>query len=136
MKYLQEMLRSSQELGDKKQERRILNELSQIHTHQGDYAAALKHLEQSLRISQEFGDKKQAWMTLNCMTFLHGALGDYDAVLRCREQILSIADKKLGLNAANVALEDILWNRDVEQWKSYMRQLAHRWDIYYPAMVR
>lgn len=132
MKYIQEMLRSSQELGDKKQERTILNELSQIHTHQGDYAAALKHLEQSLRISQELGDKKQAWMALNCMICLHGSLGDHNAVLRCREQILSIADKKLGLNAANVALEDILWNRDAEQWKSQMRELAHRcWNIYY-----
>lgn len=132
MKYLQEMLHSSQELGDKKQERTILNEISQIHTQLGDYTAALKHLEQSLRISQELGEKKQAWMALNCMIYLHGALGDHDAVLRCREQILSMSDKKLDLNAANVALEDILWNRDAEQWKSQMRKLAHCcWNIYY-----
>jgi tetratricopeptide (TPR) repeat protein len=127
MKRLKQSLRSSQELGDKKQIMRTLNRISYIHVQQGDYAAALKRLEQSLRISQELGERKREWMILNCMISLHGALGDHDAVLRCREQILSIADKKLGLNGVNVFVEDILWNRDVEQWKSHMRRQAEFW---------
>uniref|UniRef100_UPI004057388D tetratricopeptide repeat protein n=1 Tax=Candidatus Electronema sp. TaxID=2698783 RepID=UPI004057388D len=127
MKRLKQSLRSSEELGDKKQIMTTLNRISYIHVQQGNYAAALERLEQSLRISQELGERKREWRTLNCMISLHGALGNHEAVLRCREQILSKADKKLGLNGVSVELQDMLWNSDVEQWKSHMRLQAEFW---------
>jgi tetratricopeptide (TPR) repeat protein len=103
---LEQMLALYQELGDRKQEREILNHISCLHRKQGNYAAALSHLAQSLRISQEIGHRNQRIATLYNMLYLHGVQGDHPAFLRCRELIR----QEKGSNEAINYMDDLIWS--------------------------
>jgi tetratricopeptide (TPR) repeat protein len=56
LRYLEQSLKISQEIGDRSGEGTTLNNISQIYDARGDYETALRYLEQSLKISQEIGD--------------------------------------------------------------------------------
>ena len=54
--YLEQSLKISQEIGDRKSEGATLNNIGQIYENYGDYATALHYLEQSLEIRREISD--------------------------------------------------------------------------------
>jgi tetratricopeptide (TPR) repeat protein len=78
LKYLQQSLAISQEIGDKSGEGTTLNNISQIFRARGDYDTALKYLQQSLAIRQEIGDKSGEGTTLNniCLLYTSDAADD------------------------------------------------------------
>ena len=90
LRYLQQSLKISQEIGDKSGEGTTLNNISQIFKARGDYDTALRYLQQSLKIRQEIGDKSGEGTTLNNISSLYHARGDYDTALRYLQQSLKI----------------------------------------------
>ena len=90
LKYIQQSLAITQEIGDKSGEGRTLNNISQIYDARGDYETALKYLQQSLAIQQEIGDKSGEGRTLNNISQIYGARGDYETALKYLQQSLAI----------------------------------------------
>ncbi len=90
LKHLESMLALSQETNDQKGLGMTLNNISQIHSDQGDYDTALRYLEQSLKITQAIGDRAGEGMTLNNIGHIYDAKGDYDIALWYLEQSLKI----------------------------------------------
>jgi tetratricopeptide (TPR) repeat protein len=78
------------EIGDRKGEAKLLNNISQIYQAQGDYGKALEYLEQSLPIGREVGDKEGEGVTLNNIAALAYAKGDYPKALKYLKQSLSL----------------------------------------------
>jgi tetratricopeptide (TPR) repeat protein len=76
------------EIGERKQEATLLNNISQIYDAQGDYGKALDYLEQSLPICREVGDKEGEGRALNNIATLAYAKGDYPKALKYLEQSL------------------------------------------------
>ncbi|MVM40969.1 tetratricopeptide repeat protein [Spirosoma sp. HMF3257] len=90
LSYLEQSMSNYLQIGDKKGEGTILNNISQIYDAQGDYGRALSYLEQSLSIQQQIGDKSGEGTTLNNLATTAYAQGDYDRALSYLEQSLSI----------------------------------------------
>jgi tetratricopeptide (TPR) repeat protein len=64
-----------QQIGDKKAEGAMLNNIGQIYYAQGEYETALKYLTQSLAIQQQIGDKAGLCATLFNMGHIHAQNG-------------------------------------------------------------
>ncbi|MBX3059228.1 MAG: tetratricopeptide repeat protein [Anaerolineae bacterium] len=102
LRYLEQSLHISQEIGDKSGMGTTLNNISGLYWARGDYDTALRYLEQSLQISQEIGDKSGMGATLNNISQIFKARGDYDTALRYLEQSLHISQEigdKSGMGA-------------------------------------
>ncbi len=86
----EQSLSISHEIGDRKQEGVMLNNISTIYQAQGDYGKALDYIEQSLLICREVGDKEGEGMTLNNIAMLAYAKGDYPQALKYFKQSLTL----------------------------------------------
>ncbi|MDD5392776.1 MAG: tetratricopeptide repeat protein, partial [Thiothrix sp.] len=86
-------LQISREIGDKKSEGAVLNNISQIYDARGDYDTALDFLKKSLAITQEIGDKSGEGATLGNMATTAYARGDYDTTLDFLKKSLAIQQK-------------------------------------------
>ena len=86
----QQSLVISKEIGNRKQEGAILNNISQIYYARDDYDTALTYLKQSLTIDCELGDRKGEGVTLSNISQIYDARGDYDTALKYLEQSLVI----------------------------------------------
>ncbi|MEM7132646.1 MAG: tetratricopeptide repeat protein [Chloroflexota bacterium] len=125
LKYLEQSLKISQDIGDKSGEGTTLNNISQIYDARGDYETALKYLEQSLKIRQDIGDVAGLCATLFNMGHIHWqneepqqALSAWITVYRLASQInLAQALKALAGLADSLGLEGGLagWARLAEQ---------------------
>ncbi len=82
-----------QQLGNRRGEARIHQNLGVLAERQECYADALGHCQQALRLYQETGDKTGQAETLNEMGWYHGLLGDYEqARAFCRRSLTLCAE--------------------------------------------
>jgi tetratricopeptide (TPR) repeat protein len=93
LRYLEQSLKISEQIGDKSGEGKTLNNISQIYDARGDLDTALRYLEQSLKISEQIGDKAGEGKRLNNISQIYQARGDYDTALRYLEQSLKISEQ-------------------------------------------
>jgi tetratricopeptide (TPR) repeat protein len=84
------LLSVRQELGDRKGESLVYNQMAVIQHLRGDYATALVYFEQALLINRELGDKQGEGTTLNNISQIYQVKGRYDTALRYLEQSLQI----------------------------------------------
>ncbi|MCI5163119.1 MAG: hypothetical protein D3917_14095 [Candidatus Electrothrix sp. AX5] len=68
-------------INDRKEEAKMLNNISLIYQAQGAYDHALDSLEQCLPIWQEIGNKQGQGATLNNIAAIHYSKGEYDKAL-------------------------------------------------------
>ncbi len=87
----EQSLSMAHEIGDRKGQAALLNNISQIYKVQGNSGKALDYLEQSLPISQELGDKELEGVTLNNIALIYDAKGDHPNALKYFEQSLSLS---------------------------------------------
>lgn len=76
LKYLEQSLRITQEIGNRAGEGAALNNIGQIYYMQGNYVSALCYLEQSLTIHRMLGDKASEVATLNNIAQLYLCTGN------------------------------------------------------------
>jgi tetratricopeptide (TPR) repeat protein/transcriptional regulator with XRE-family HTH domain len=82
-----------QQLGNRRGEARIHQNLGVLAERQGRYAEALDHSKQALGLYQEMSDKTGEAETLNEMGWYHGLLGDYEqARAFCRRSLSLCAE--------------------------------------------
>ena len=95
------------EIGDKKKEGKLLNNISQVYQDQGEYKKALKHLEESLAIRRMIGDKKGEGVTLNNISQVYCAQGKYDQASSSLKEslncLMNLGDKESeGVTLGNI----------------------------------
>ncbi|MFZ2899915.1 MAG: tetratricopeptide repeat protein [Saprospiraceae bacterium] len=95
LRYLEQSLAISKQIGDRKGEGATLNNISQIYSVRGDHDTALRYLEQSLAIQQQIGNRSGEGTTLNNISQIYRVRGDYGTALRYLEQSLAIS-KQIG----------------------------------------
>lgn len=86
----EQSLSISREIGDRKGEGILLNNISQIYKIQGDYGNTLQYLEQSLLICREVGNKRVEGITLNNIAMTYLTKGDDPKALQYIEQSLAL----------------------------------------------
>lgn len=91
LRYLEQSLQISRQIGDKSGEGVTLSNIGKIYYARGDLDIALGYLEQSLKIRRQIGDKSSEGMTLNNISQVYYARGDLDTALRYLEQSLKIS---------------------------------------------
>jgi tetratricopeptide (TPR) repeat protein len=82
-----------QQLGNRRGEARVHQNLGVLAERQGRYAEALDHCERALRLYQEMGDKTGEAETLNEMGWYHAMLRDYQRAREfCRRSLTLCAE--------------------------------------------
>lgn len=107
LRLYEQSLSIAREIGDRKQEGAMLNNISQIYDAQGEYGKALKHLQQSLKIYRELRDKEGEGATLNNISQIYNAKGDYPNALKYLEQSLMLARGIHDKEGEGIALNNI-----------------------------
>ncbi|MCW5211836.1 tetratricopeptide repeat protein, partial [Desulfobulbus sp. TB] len=102
----QQSLSILREVGDRKREGTILNNIATVYYHQGDYEQALQYYKQCLPIRHEAGDKSGIGDTLNNIAQIYRAQKKYSKAIESHEQDLAIC-RDLG-NRAGESLS--CWN--------------------------
>jgi len=78
------------ELGNRKAEGKLLNNITAVYQAQGDYGKASDYLEQILLICRETGEKNLEGATLNNLSQIYKAKGEYAKAMRCLKQSLRL----------------------------------------------
>lgn len=112
LKYLEQSLVISREIGDKEGEAKTLNNIGHIHFIKVEKDKALSVFEQSLRIMQEIGDKKGEAETLIRIGHLHNGQGG--KALQYYEQSLRISQEIGDKKGEDTAL-NYIWGMYIEQ---------------------
>ena len=98
-RYINEGLQLTTKIGFKRGEMLLLNRLSDLHTHQGDYAKAIEVATQSLRIAEQIKDSigiADAYIQLG---IIHGNnFKQYETSLDYHQRALVIYEKQKSLN--------------------------------------
>ena len=90
LRYYQQALTISQEVGDRSGEGTILNNLGAVYDDLGQQQEALRYYQQALAIWQEVGDRGGEGATLNNLGLVYSALGQKQEALRYYQQALAI----------------------------------------------
>ena len=123
LRYLEQSLTITQQIGDRLGEGTTLNNISQIYHAKGDYDTALRYLEQSLAIMQQIGDRSGEGTTLNNISQIYSAKGDYDTALRYLEQSLAIRQQIGDRSGESATLNNLATTANAKG--DYARALAY-----------
>lgn len=85
IRLLNEMLRVTQEIGDKDKESDSFNSLTRIYWYSTNYRLAMASAKRALAIEQALGDKRGQASNLNYLGISHAELGDYSRALEYYE---------------------------------------------------
>jgi len=107
LKYYQQSLAISREIGDRSGEGTTLNNIAGIYRARGDYKTALDYLQQSLAILREIGDRSGEGTTLNNISQIYDARGDYETALDYLQQSLAISREIRDRRGEGVTLNNI-----------------------------
>jgi tetratricopeptide (TPR) repeat protein/transcriptional regulator with XRE-family HTH domain len=90
LRYYQQALHISMEIGDRLREAGTLNRLGTIHAHLGQYEQARERHERALNISTEIKDRKGEGDSLNSLAWICQNLGQKEAALAYYQQALDV----------------------------------------------
>lgn len=102
LRYYEEDLKITRELGDRAGEGMTLNNIGMIHDARGEYDEALRYHDESLKIKREIGDRGGEATTLNNIGTIHDARGEYEGALRSYNHSLKIR-REVGDRAGEAA---------------------------------
>jgi len=87
------LLKYYDEVNDRGNQARLLNNIAVIHERKGEYEQALELYNQSLEIARQVGDLGGMAYTLNNMGMIYGIKGEYEQALELYNQSLEIKRK-------------------------------------------
>ena len=126
LRYLEQSLEISREIGDRKNEGGALNNIGEIYRARGDYETAFRYLEQSLEISREIGDRSVMCATLFNMGHIHYQNSDQKNAMMHWVTSYRIA-KEIGYAQALSALESNakhLGGNDLSFWDAIAEKMG------------
>ncbi|CAK8721319.1 hypothetical protein GMJAKD_10520 [Candidatus Electrothrix aarhusensis] len=103
----EQALSVGREIGNRKGECKLLNNITVIYQAQGEHDKAIEYLAQSLRICIEVGDKELYASLLRNMVQFYRTKGEYAKALRCLEVSLLLWQEMGNKEGEGVVLHDI-----------------------------
>jgi tetratricopeptide (TPR) repeat protein len=95
------------EVGNRKEEGKLLNNITAIYQVQGEYGKASEQLEKILLICRETGEKDLEGAALNNLSQLYKATGEYAKAMRCLKQSLRLLQRSGHKEGECVTLNNI-----------------------------
>ena len=92
LEYFEQSLAIREDIGDRRGEGTMLNNIGGIYSSLGEYSRALEYYEQSLAIREAIGDRRGEGTMLNNIGFIYSSLGEYSTALDYYEQSLAIRE--------------------------------------------
>jgi tetratricopeptide (TPR) repeat protein len=107
MDYHEQSLTIYRQIGDRRGEGLLLNNIGAIHNSQGEYTEARAYLEQGLRIRREIGDRKGEAETIPNLALASWHLGDYEGARERFEQNLLISREIGDRRSESISLSNL-----------------------------